>query len=185
MGKAETFYERRIDRKLLYNGIFKFFLDQVELPSGRQTHRAWIDFPNASAVVPFLDRDTIIMIEQYRYPFNATFLEIPAGKVDAGESPEDCALRELTEETGYQASKLYHLTSLAPTIAYSNEIIHVYAATDLSLTTTSRDFDEQIEVKKVKFEEILDDIRHNRRLYDAKTIIGILFAETWRKTFFD
>ncbi len=185
MKDSRQFFEKRITRKKVFDNAFSVFIDEVELPNGKQARRALIDFPQASAVVPFYDDDRIIMVEQYRYPFDQLFLELPAGKTDSGETPLDCAKRELREETGYEATNYELLISFAPAISYSNEIIHIYVATGLKkVTDPNLEFDEQLRVKIVNFNDILATMLSNNskeRMIDAKTLIGLLLAKDWKK----
>lgn len=182
MKKESTFYEHRINRKKVFDASFAIYVDDVELPSGSKATRALVDFPQASAVVPFVDDQHIVMVEQYRYPFDRLFLEIPAGKTDAGESPLDCAKRELREESGYEASEYELLISFAPAISYSNEIIHVYVASGLKkVAELTLDYDEQLRVKIVNVDEILQSVLSKQEIVDAKTVIGLMLAKKWKE----
>ncbi len=182
MNESINFFEKLISRKKVFDKSFSVYVDEIELPSGERAQRALVDFPQASAVVPFVDDDHVVMVEQYRYPFDRLFLEIPAGKTDPGEDPLDCAKRELLEETGFQASHYDLLISFAPAISYSNEIIHVYVATGLKkVGSTNLDYDEQLSVKIVNFDDILEQILFKKEIKDAKTIIGLMLAKKWKE----
>ena len=110
---------------------FSVNLDEVKLSSGRITERIRVLHPDASAIIPILEDGRIILVKQYRYSIQEETLEIPAGKIDKGETAEECAKRELKEETGYSATKLKYLLTYIPAIGYSNEKLHFYKGTDL------------------------------------------------------
>jgi len=156
----------------LYARHFSVQLDTVRLRTGRTTERIKIDHPEAAAVVPFLDAQRILMVRQWRYAVERETLEIPAGKVDPGEDIEVCALRELKEETGYEAERLLHLFSYFPAIGYSNEMIRIYAASSLKRLPGEQDVDEISRVEVLGMEQVLDLILQGR-IYDGKTVIGI------------
>src|SRR5579885_1966700 len=101
-----------------------FVVDTVRLPNGKKADREFMDHPGAVGVAPFLDRQTIVMVRQYRHPVGEVTLELPAGKLDAGESALACVRRELHEETGYSAKKLFHFLDYWPTPAFANEVLH-------------------------------------------------------------
>ncbi|TET92895.1 MAG: NUDIX hydrolase, partial [Desulfobacteraceae bacterium] len=103
---------------------FTAYLDEVRLRNGKISKRIRINHPQAAAIVPFVSDKEIIMVKQYRYALKRETLEIPAGKIDKGESPEECIKRELVEETGFKAKFIKWLYTYAPAIGYSNELIH-------------------------------------------------------------
>ena len=99
--------ETKISSEQKFSGrLIDLYLDQVELPNGEMTTREWIDHPGAVCLIPILPDGKICLIRQFRYGPREEFIEIPAGKLDAGEAPLDCAYRELEEETGYRTNKL-------------------------------------------------------------------------------
>lgn len=151
---------------------FSAHLDEVTLMNGEVGKRIRIDHPEASAVIPFVSEDTILMVRQYRYALGVETLEIPAGKVDPGEDPETCARRELLEETGFHASTLERLYTYAPAIGYSNERIHIYSAQDLEWKSDETDEREISSVEKVSLAELREMIRQGR-MVDGKTLIGL------------
>ena len=105
--------EKKISSKKIFQGkLINLHLDEVKLPNGKTSTREWGDHPGAACVVPILPSGEICLIRQYRYALNQEFIEIPAGKLDEGEAPQDCAKRELVEETGYLAGKLTFLTKI-------------------------------------------------------------------------
>lgn len=151
---------------------FSVQLDTVRLRTGKLTERIKIDHPEAAAVVPFLDDRHILMVRQWRYAIARETLEIPAGKVDPGETLDACAFRELQEETGYGAQRLLHLFSYYPAIGYSNEIIRIYAASGLVNLPTEEDVDEISRVEVVELARV-QDLIFSGVIADGKTVIGI------------
>ena len=165
--------ERTVNSRLIHEGRhFSFLQDEVELPSGLRTHRDIVRHPGAVAIVPFLPDGKIVLVRQYRYAVGKPLLEIPAGTLEEGEDPVECAMRELKEETGYEASELKALLSCYMAPGYSDEIIHFYEARGLREGDMSPEEDESIEVEISELGEILRLIEENV-IEDAKTIIGI------------
>jgi len=139
-----------------------------------------IRHPGASAVVPFLDdpatsNPRILLLRQYRYASGGYMYEIPAGRMDGSESPEQCALRELREETGYSAQKLELLTTFFTTPGFTDERIHLFFASGLVAGESSPESDEILEMHPVPLGEALDMISSGR-IVDGKSMIGILLA---------
>lgn len=151
---------------------FSAQLDRVRLRTGRITERIRINHPEAAAVVPFLDDQRILMVRQWRYAIEQETLEIPAGKADPGEDLDECAIRELKEETGYRADRLLHLFSYYPAIGYSNELIRIYAASGLTIVSTGYDADEISRVEVVELSRV-QDLIFQGLIADGKTVIGI------------
>jgi ADP-ribose pyrophosphatase len=151
---------------------FSAQLDMVRLRTGKITERIKIDHPEAAAVIPFVDPETILMVRQWRYAIGRETLEIPAGKADPGEDPAVCALRELREETGYEAADLFPIFSYYPAIGYSNEMIHIYAAFNLRRVLDTHDEDEISRVEAVNVERV-QDLIVDGVIEDGKTVIGI------------
>jgi ADP-ribose pyrophosphatase len=156
---------------------FTAYLDEVSLKNGKISKRIRIDHPQAAAIVPFVSDDEIIMVRQYRYALKRETLEIPAGKLDKGESPEQCIRRELIEETGFEANLVTWLYTYAPAIGYSNELIHLYTGRDLKNQKTKIDEDEISSLEILKLEEVLGMIRNNE-IIDSKTIIALAFIRS-------
>lgn len=150
--------------------------DSVLLPNGKTSTREWICHPGASAVVPLLPNGDIIFVRQYRHPIGEVTLEIPAGKLDAvGEDSLVCAKRELSEETGYTADTFLPLTTIATTVGFSNERIHIYLAQGLKAGTQHTDEDEFINVVNVPLPEAVQ-MTKDGRIVDAKSMVGILMT---------
>lgn len=155
---------------------FSAQLDEVRLQNGVVGKRIRIDHPEAAAIIPFLSGDRIVMVRQFRYALGRETLEIPAGKVDAGEGIETCAQRELMEETGYHAETITHLYTYAPAIGYSNELIHIYAGRDLKKTHREIDSSEIHGLEILPLSRIREMIRKGLIL-DGKTLIGLFVAD--------
>lgn len=169
--------ETRIASEQKFSGrLIDLYLDQVELPNGQTSSREWIDHPGAVCLIPVLPDDKICLIRQFRYGPREEFIEIPAGKLDSGEAPLDCAYRELEEETGYRANKLTFLTNIHPAIGFSNEKMWMYLAEDLEKYENKLDQDEFLELLPTPLEKALDWI-WSGKITDVKTIIGLLWAK--------
>jgi ADP-ribose pyrophosphatase len=154
---------------------FSASLDEVLLRDGRKGRRMRIDHPEAAAVVPFVAHDQIVMVKQYRYALGKETLEIPAGKLDSGETPEACVRRELLEETGYDAGELTFLYTYAPAIGYSNELIHIYSARGLKKTRKKID-EGEISSVKIYSTRRLRRMMKEGRLVDGKTLLALFFS---------
>ncbi|MDR3555966.1 MAG: NUDIX hydrolase [Syntrophobacteraceae bacterium] len=151
---------------------FSASLDAVRLQSGRVTERIRIDHPEAAAILAFPDRDHILMVRQWRYAIGCETLEIPAGKVDPGETAEVCADRELMEETGRRATRLIEVFSYYPAIGYANEVIRIFVASGLYAASDREDSDEISAAEIVKLSDVHDMIMSGR-IRDGKTVIGL------------
>ena len=171
----KTLVEKKISGEKVFDGVLlHVHKDEVELPNGHTATREWIEHPGASAVIPLLPDNQIILVRQFRYPVGRVTLEIPAGKLDvAGEDPIECAKRELSEETGYTAGKLWKLTTIATTVGFSNEYIHLYAASDLTPGKIHPDSDEFINVVKMPLTAAVKMVESGK-IFDAKSAISIL-----------
>jgi ADP-ribose pyrophosphatase len=154
--------------------------DEVSLPDGSRSVREYIVHPGAVMVVPLLDDGRLVVERQYRYPVGRVMLEFPAGKLDAGEAPIDCAVRELTEETGYTAREWARAGILHNAIAYSTEGIEVWFARGLSAGPAKLDAGEFLEVGQAGLDE-LEAAAAEGRLTDAKTLVGLLWLRHWRE----
>lgn len=175
MGKDADLIEEKVSSEDVFDGnLLHVKKDTVRLPNGNIAYREWIKHPGASAVVPVTPEGRLIFVRQYRYPIQQVTLEIPAGKLDAeGEDPLDCARRELSEETGYQAEKYTFLTKLATTVGFSNEFIYIYAAEGLTAGRQHPDEDEFINVCTLTMDEAMSKIRSGE-ICDAKSVTAVL-----------
>ena len=177
-GEPDSDYkETRVSGRLAYDGLLlKLEEDTVRLPDGSLTRREWVRHPGAVVMIAMLDESTLLLERQYRYPLQRHFLELPAGKIDAGEEPLQTAKRELREECGYEAGVWRHFTTLHPCIGYSNERMEFFLARDLRLVGQSLDDGEFLEVVPMKLAEALALIRSGD-ITDIKTVAGLLWLQ--------
>ncbi len=175
----KKFHENGLDEKFLSNKkvfdgrLLHVEVDTVLLPNGTQTTREFIRHPGAVAIVPVLDDGSIVLVKQCRYPMDTVMWEIPAGKLDHGiEAPDVCAVRELSEETGYTARQWEKLITIATTPAFTDEVIHLYKASGLTRHSQHTDNDEFIGVQSFTAEEIKRMIKAGE-LFDAKTLCAL------------
>ncbi|MEX1377558.1 MAG: NUDIX hydrolase [Eubacteriales bacterium] len=172
----EKLIEKKISTETLFQGvIFRVERQTVELPNGKKAIRDIVVNPNASAVVAIDDDKNIIMVKQFRATEGKVMLEIPAGKLDAGEDTKECALRELREETGYIAKKIDFLFAPMVSPGFATEHIHIFMATQLELGETEPDEDEFVETLKVPIADVIEMIM-NGEIEDSKTVSGVLAA---------
>lgn len=167
-------------RRVARGAQFELVTEPVTLPNGRTVELDLLKHPGASAVVPFLDDDHVLLIRQYRHATGGELLEIPAGKLDPGEAPEMCAARELEEETGRRAGRLERLGAIWTSPGFCDEVIHLYAAYDLERTQQQLEPDEIIELVPMHLDAALDTL--NGPVVDAKTATALLLAERRRRT---
>ena len=166
--------EKRHESEKVFEGnLINVRLDTVILPNGEKARRETVEHPGAAAVVPVSKEGNIILVRQYRNPIDEIILEIPAGKLEPGEDPQDCAMRELQEETGYKSDSLKHLATFYTTPGFSNEILYLYAALDLKRASKNLDPEEFIEVVGLPLSELRDMVQR-KEIVDAKTLIGIM-----------
>lgn len=165
-----------VSSKSAFDGrLLHVHIDTVRLPNGKITTREMADHQGAIAVVPILPDGSIIFVKQFRYPMGTVMYEIPAGKIDPGEEADTCAVRELSEETGYEADHWDYLGAIATTPGFTNEVIYLYAASNLHRYNQHTDPDEFITVEAVPRDKILPMIEDGT-LFDGKTLaaLGIL-----------
>lgn len=169
------FYETTVKETVIYNGNYLDLINvDVKLPNGNFSNRDIIKHPGACAIIPFLNDNEIILLEQFRKPLDKTILEIPAGKLDKNEEPLSCAHRELEEETGYKAKNMIYLGSIATAPGFCDEIIHLYKASNLYKGTKSCDEDEFTDIKIFTLDKIKNMIK-NGDIIDTKTISILAF----------
>lgn len=165
----------RLDRTLVYKGvIIDFYQDTVKVPNGNVVKWDFIGHKGAAAVVAVNEEGKLLMVRQYRNALDRETLEIPAGALDSADEPTSvAAARELQEETGYSAGKLELLISLRTTVAFCNERIDVYVATDLKPGSQHLDEDESIDVEAHDIDELIQMI-YKCKIEDSKTVAAIM-----------
>ncbi|HXL03490.1 MAG TPA: NUDIX hydrolase [Bacillota bacterium] len=164
--------ETKVESKTVYQGkIVNLRVDQVRLPSGSISVREVVDHPGSVGIIP-IDRDgKVILIRQFRYPVGEALWEIPAGKLDPGESPEECARRELEEETSYSPGCLRKIVSFYTSPGFSSEMLHLFLATDLAPGCGRPDDDENIRTYHLS-RETVERMIENGEIRDAKTLLA-------------
>jgi len=166
-------------KKRIYNGRIIHLDDYSLTIEGRKVKREIIDHPGAAAILAFDEKGKVILIRQHRFP-HGYILEIPAGTLEKGESPEHCALREIQEETGYKAKRMNHLITYYPSVGYNTEAIHCFIASDLTRVKKKLDTDEFITVKKMELSKLIEMIKSGK-VIDSKTICAVMVYAAKKK----
>jgi len=175
----------RLDSVRVYSGrILNLDIDRVRFPDGSEGELEMIRHSGASAVIPFAsdpagEDPQLLLIRQYRYAAERYLYEVPAGRLDPGEAPLECATRELLEETGCTAARVEFLTTIFTTPGFTDERIHLFMASGLTRGESSREADEFIEVVTQPLSEVLRLIERGE-IVDGKTIVAVLFAAGFR-----
>jgi ADP-ribose pyrophosphatase len=173
-----------VSSQRLYSGrIVNLDLDTVEFPDGSTGKLEMLRHSGASAVVPFLDGigspdPRVLLIRQFRHAADRFIWEVPAGRLDQGESPERCAERELEEETGRRAGRIEPLTTIFTTPGFTDEKIHLFVAFDLTEGSAAREVDEFMELHERRWSDVMASIR-NGEIEDGKTLISLLFVHAF------
>ncbi|HSW38237.1 MAG TPA: NUDIX hydrolase [Acidobacteriota bacterium] len=166
-----------VDHKEIYRGkIVTLHVDIIRQASGNETLREVVLHPGGVAVVPILDDGRILLVRQFRYPVGDYILELPAGKLDCGQTPIDTIARELEEEAGYRAGIITHACTFYTTPGFSNESIHLFIARDLTETAQRLEEGEHIILEAYSLEECVQKIESGE-IRDGKTILGILWHQ--------
>ena len=172
--------ETTLDSRQVYQGHFlDIRQDRVRLPDASEATREYVRHPGAVMVVPLLDAGGLLMERQWRHPLARTLLEVPAGKLDAGEAPLACGIRELVEETGYRAREWARAGVIHNAIAYSDEAIEIWFARGLTAGPARLDAGEFLEVVQVSEADLAAAARRGD-VTDAKTLIGLAWLQNWR-----
>lgn len=168
------FTEKTVRQNLIFDGkILHLYKDDILLPNGKPAYREYIRHQGAVCVVPVTAENDVILVRQYRYPMQKLTLEVPAGKLDPGETPEEGARRELSEETGIADAKLIPIGKLYSSPAIMTEVIHMYAATEPVFAQAHPDADEFVETVRVPLRTLIQQIMDGD-ICDAKTQTAVL-----------
>lgn len=178
---GKKFEEVTLSTNPIFQGkIISLQVDQVRLPNGETASREIVRHPGAVGVIALVE-DKLLVVEQYRKPFEKALMEIPAGKLDAGEEPLVAAARELQEETGYTAGQIRLLHSFYTSPGFADEIIHLYWAEDLVKGEAHLDEDEFLDCMAITLEEAEQYVAEGR-IGDAKTIMAVYAWKQYRLT---
>ncbi|MBR1811989.1 MAG: NUDIX hydrolase [Clostridia bacterium] len=168
------FTEKTVKESLIFDGrILHLYNDEIELPNGKPAMREYIRHQGAVCVVPVTADGKVILVDQYRYPFHTIVREVPAGKLDKGETPEQGARRELEEETGVTGGELTFLGEFYSSPAIMTEVIYMYMATGFTMGKPHTDPDEFVEVVELPLEDAVDAIMRGE-IKDSKTQAAVL-----------
>lgn len=179
MSDTSELKETKINSKKVFTGrLLHVFSDEVRLPDGNTSTREYIKHPGAAAVVPVFENGDIMMIKQFRYPLDQTFYEVPAGKIDSGEEVEKTAARELQEETGLITENLHYLDPFHPSIGYTDEVIHLFCAWDITITDSNIDDEEFIQTLRMPFKKAVQLV-YEGTITDGKSMVSLLLAWHW------
>ena len=169
--------ERTLSSEQIFDGrLLKVYRDQVELSDGGTSVREFVHHPGGAAVVALDDEGNVYLERQFRYPYHKVVTEIPAGKLEPGEEPFDAIRRELKEEIGAAAGRWDPLGYMMPSVGYTDEMLYLYLARDLSFGSTHLDEDEALESFKLPFDEALSRAADGR-INDGKTVCALFRAE--------
>jgi ADP-ribose pyrophosphatase len=167
--------EKTISTKRIHEGsILNLRVDEVLLPNNKTSKREIIEHNGAVAMVAVNNENDVILVKQFRKAVEKVMIEIPAGKLELDEDPDQCAVRELIEETGYKPNKITRMFDLSTSPGFCTEVIHMYIAEDLEEAYLDCDEDEFIEVVKMNIDEAVSMISRGE-ITDSKTIAGLLY----------
>ncbi len=167
------FKEKTINKNYIYKGkILNLRRDDIILPNDKPAIREFVEHSGGSAILCCLNKK-VLLVKQFRYPYGEELWELPAGKLNMGETPEQTAIRELEEEGGIKAKKVEKMFEIYPTPAYTNEIIRIYRASEFEKGQVCLDEDEFLTGEWIDIETAKQMI-YDGRIKDAKTIIALL-----------
>ncbi len=166
--------ETLIKSEEIYSGrVVRVTIDTVRLPNGKESTREIVHHNGACAILPITNEGKIVLVKQYRCSLSKVLYEIPAGKLEKGEDPKECAFRELEEETGYKAKNMEEYLMIYPAAGYSGEALYIYKATDFIKTQLNLDEDEFVEVVEMDVKKLKDMVMNNE-INDSKTVSAVL-----------
>jgi len=171
--------EKRIDGETKYEGVIvNVRLDRAMLHNGKEVKREVVEHPGGVTILPVDENCVCTLVRQFRYPFQRTMLEAPAGKLERGEDIRLCAERELSEETGYTADELIYLGSCCTSPGITDEVLHLYLALGLHMGESHPDEDEFLNLERCSLSELSERVMSGE-IDDAKTIVAVLKAEKY------
>ncbi len=169
-----------VRQEKIFNGrIVSLVVDHVKYHSGNEAAREIIQHPGGSVALALFDNKDILLVKQYRYPIGGEVIELPAGKLDPNEDPQQCAERELREETGYVAKRWTKLTTIMTTPGFCDERLHIYMAQDISISPQGQTLEEGEQTIKLIRVPLVEAIAmvESQEIVDGKSIVGILMAD--------
>ncbi len=167
-----VFEEKTVSSETVYNGhIINVHVDTVAMPDGKTAFRDIVDHPGGVGILAFTDDNKIILVKQFRKPIEKAIYEIPAGKIDRGEEPLKCGIRELEEETGFKAKEFVPLGYMYPSPGFTNEVTYAFMARGLYKGTLNPDEDEYLDIEAFEIDEVKKMIMNNE-INDAKTVFA-------------
>ena len=175
----KKFEEKSLQSTPIYNGkVISLKVDDVLLPNGNESKREIVNHPGAVAIIAITAEGKLVLVEQYRKALERSIIEIPAGKLEPGESPAITARRELEEETGYGCRELKYLQTFATSPGFADEVIHLFVAQDLYKIEEKADLDEDefVELLEVTVEEAEEMVKE-QKIFDAKTAFAVLWMK--------
>jgi ADP-ribose pyrophosphatase len=178
-GDNMNFEEKTLEREYIYKGkIINLRKDKVLLPNGNTSIREIVEHNGGVAIVAINEKNDVIMVKQYRKPYDEVLLEIPAGKLEKEEEHYDCAVRELQEEIGFKPLELKLMNVIYPSPGFANEKLYIYFCNKMIKGSLKMDEDETIEVEYIPYDEAVNMI-YEGKIKDGKTIVGILMAKKY------
>ena len=173
------YLEKQVASEEKYKGVIvRVRLDDAALHTGKLVKREVVEHPGGVSVLPVDDEGNAYMVRQFRYPFGKMLLEVPAGKLEIGEDPMACGVRELSEETGFTAERFVDMGRCFTSPGYSTEVLHLYLALGLRAGASHPDQDEYLNVEKIPLKTLSEMVMRNE-IDDGKTAILILKAEKY------
>lgn len=170
-------YEKTVSTTPIFKGtVISLRAENVRLPNGEEAVRELVHHPGAVAIIPFTEDGKIVVVRQFRKALEKTIIEIPAGKLEAGEQPKASAHRELEEETGYIAKEMTYITTFYTSPGFADELVHMYVAKNLDIGVVNRDDDEFMDVLTITLEEAKALIQSGD-ICDAKTMYAVQYVE--------
>ncbi|MFC0235040.1 NUDIX hydrolase [Fictibacillus phosphorivorans] len=174
----ENLYEKTVSKEQVYSGkIIDLYIEEVELPNKKIGKREIVKHPGAVAVLAVTDEGKMLMVEQFRKPLEKTIIEIPAGKLEKGEDPLECAKRELLEETGFTCESMESIGSFYTSPGFADELIHLYYTNTLTKQGDQMtDEDEFLNVLEISVDEA-KELMKQEKIHDAKTAYSVMYME--------